>query len=75
MSVMLDRLRPWLSLSRRILFGFAFAILLFAYLWLALLFFRAEIPVLAVLLVLLLGAVLVFSIFLNILFFLRKKPL
>lgn len=70
---MFDRLRPWLPLSRRILFGFASAVLLFAYLWLALLFFRAEIPLVAVLLVLFLGAVLVFSVFLNVLFFLMKK--
>ena len=70
---MFDRLRPWLPLSRRILFGFASAVLLFAYLWLALVFFRAEIPLVAVLLVLFLGAVLVFSVFLNVLFFLMKK--
>ena len=70
---MFDRLRPWLPLSRRILFGFASAVLLFAYLWLALLFFRAEIPLVAVLLVLFLGAVLVFSVFLNVLYFLMKK--
>ena len=72
---MVDRLRYFLPLSRQILFGFASAVLLFAYLWLALLLFRAEIPILAVFLVLFLAVVLVFSIFLNILFFLRKKPL
>ncbi|WP_130870360.1 hypothetical protein [Intestinimonas massiliensis (ex Afouda et al. 2020)] len=72
---MVDRLRHFLPLSRRILFGFASAVLLFFYLWLDLLLFRAEIPILAVLLVLFLGAVLIFSIFLNIFFFLLKKPL
>lgn len=69
--MMIDRFLPF---SRWLLSGVAAALLLYGYLYLALLCFDAGMPLLGVLLALIFLAVLVFSAAINLCFFLRKKP-
>ena len=70
---MIDRLRRFLPASRYMLLAVFSAVLVFGYLWLALFFFDVGMPFIAVFMVLLLPVAVAFSLFLNILFFLRKK--
>lgn len=73
--VSIDRLRRFLPASRYILLAVVSAVLVFAYLWLSLFFFDIGMPVVAVFLVLLLPAVVGFSLLINVFFFLLKKKL
>lgn len=69
---MIERFLPF---SRWLLFGVSAALLLYGYLYLALLCFDAEMPILGVLLALILLVILIFSVAINLCFFLRKKAL
>lgn len=67
---MIERFLPF---SRWLLSGVSAALLLYGYLYLALLCFDAEMSILGVLLALILLAILIFSVAINLCFFLRKK--